>query len=190
MQKSRVYFPALCQKRSWISPGEKTPSSSCLAAVKSLRHLERNALKDQIYRGASSFRARLQSSENHDRKTHWISEWQCSSLTYSYMLWIYTVFCFRIYCNGVQVGFLQKKERSYLCYKYCNTKYEGSLLEMCAKLKHEIQSGPFQGWITLMMFTFAVTKMEKRQWESPSTRRLWSASPKPSHCSQNRCWIN
>lgn len=29
--------------------------------------------------------------------------------------------------------------------------------------------------------------MDTRQWQNPSMRGLWSVSPKPSTCSQNRC---
>lgn len=155
-----------------MRPGEKAPSGIFLFPVKSFWHQDKDVDKTQSYRRASSFRARLQSSENH--------EWNYS-LTYSYVWWNYTVvFCFMIYWNGVQVGFLQEKRRSYLGYKYWTTKYMQTW---------RIKSVGW-GWIIPMMFFLAVTKMERRQWESPSMRRLWSASPKPSHCSQNRCWTN
>lgn len=65
-----------------MRPGEKAPSGIFLFPVKSFWHQDKDVYKNQSYSRASSFRARLQSSENH--------EWNYS-LTYSYVWWNYTV---------------------------------------------------------------------------------------------------
>lgn len=47
---------------------------------------------------------------------------------------------------------------------------EGFLLKMCVKL--ESDTAGFQCSVIFMLFFFAVTQMEKRQWESLNMRRL------------------